>query len=388
MRPQARQKLGYYPLPMTEAQRIAARLQFPSPSTAAIDPCAGTGAALATIAAGKSVRRHAIELDAHRAGVARGNADEVIQGSAFDCHAPVESFSLLYLNPPYDFEIGEGRNQRMETVFLEHCYRWLKPGGILVLVIPFNRVYDCWRVLTPQFRDKAIYRLAARDSVLYKQIVLFGTRRTRQERDRLNDYSIQQGNLKLSELTRRYDAIPILGDTPERVFVVPPSGPARLEYRGLPLDHIEDLLAKSPATLQARRVTDARKIEFAGRPLTPLHKGHVGLCAVSGLLNGVFGTGNERHLAHWDAVKVADRSEEEDDAGAIVIREKERFSQRLTLLYGSGRFALLSETAPGKEKTDGERTLADGAAAVCPADEGSHDECQSSSGPVDCGAAG
>jgi hypothetical protein len=255
------------------------------------------------------------------------------------------------------------------------------------MVIPFNRVYDCWRVLTPHFRDKAIYRLTAPESVLYKQVVLFGTRRTRQERDRLTDYSIQQGNLKLSELTRHYDAIPVFGDTPERLFSVPPSGPARLEYRGLPLDHIEDLLVKSPATLQVRRVTEARKIEFTGRPLTPLHKGHVGLCAVSGLLNGVFGSGNERHLAHWDAVKVSDRTEEEDDAGAVVIRERERFSQRLTLLYGSGRFALLSETAPEKEKADGERASADGAAALCPADEGSRNECHSSSGPVNCGTA-
>ena len=209
MRPQARLKLGYYPLPIPEAQRIAACLQFSSPSITAIDPCAGTGEALATIAPGKSVRRYAIELDGYRAGEAGGTADEVIHGSAFDCHAPVESFSLLYLNPPYDFEVGEGRNQRMEAVFLEHCFRWLKLGGVLVLVIPFNRVYGCWRVLTPHFRDKAIFRLAAPESVLYKQVVLFGIRRTRQERDRLTDYSIEKANLKLSELTRYYDAIPV-----------------------------------------------------------------------------------------------------------------------------------------------------------------------------------
>ena len=388
MRPEARLKLGYYPLPSIEAQRIAGWLEFSSPATSVLDPCAGTGAALAAITPGNGVRRYAVELDAHRAGEAKERADEAIQGSAFDCHAPVESFSLLYLNPPYDFEVGEGRNQRMETVFLEHFFRWLKPGGVLVMVIPSNRVYDCGRVLTPHFRDKTIYRLAAPESVLYKQIVLFGIRRTRQERDRLTDYGVQQANLKLSDLTRRYDEIPVLGDIPERIFTVPPSPPARLEYRGLPLDHIEDLLAMSPASLQSRRVTDARKVEFTGRPLTPLHKGHVGLLCISGLLNGLFGDGEERHLAYWDAVKVSDRTEEEDDEGATVIREKERFSQRLTLLYGNGRFALLSETATGKEKSHGERTSADGAATVCSADEGSHDECQPASGQVGCGSAG
>jgi len=380
-------KLGYYPLPVKEAQRIAGCLQISSAATSVLDPCAGTGAALAMITPGEGVRRFAIELDAHRAAEAKGIADEVIQGSAFDCHAPVETFSLLYLNPPYDFEVGEGRNRRMETVFLEHFFRWLKPGGVLVMVIPFNRVDDCWRVLTPHFRDKAIYRLAASESVLYKQIVLFGIRRTRQERERLTDHSMQQANNKLSDLTRHYEEIPALGDLPDRTFVVPPSPPARLEYRGLPLDQIEDLLAMSAASLQARRVIDARKVEFTGRPLTPLHKGHVGLLCISGLLNGLFGKGEERHVAYWDAVKVSDRTEEEDDNGATVIREKERFSQRLTLLYGNGRFALLSETATGKEKIDGERTSADGAAEVRPADEGSHDKFQPASGPVGFGSA-
>jgi len=43
--------------------------------------------------------------------------------------------------------------------------------------------------------------------------------------------------------------------------------------------------------------------------LTPLHSGHVALCAVSGMLNGVFGSGKDLHVAAWQAVKVIDRSE-------------------------------------------------------------------------------
>jgi hypothetical protein len=40
-----------------------------------------------------------------------------------------ESFSLLYLNPPYDSEIGSAGNSRMERLFLEHTYRWLVMDG-------------------------------------------------------------------------------------------------------------------------------------------------------------------------------------------------------------------------------------------------------------------
>ena len=46
------------------------------------------------------------------------------------CEAP-ESFSLLYLNPPYDSEIGAIGNRRMEAVFLEQTYRWLRMEGVL-----------------------------------------------------------------------------------------------------------------------------------------------------------------------------------------------------------------------------------------------------------------
>jgi len=35
----------------------------------------------------------------------------------------VESLSLLYLNPPYDFECGQSQNRRLEQIFFEHCYR-------------------------------------------------------------------------------------------------------------------------------------------------------------------------------------------------------------------------------------------------------------------------
>ena len=59
----------------------------------------------------------------------------------FETHSPVESYSMLSLNPPYDHEIGEGKNQRLEQVFLEHTFRWLKPGGVLGMIVPFDRVY-------------------------------------------------------------------------------------------------------------------------------------------------------------------------------------------------------------------------------------------------------
>ncbi len=159
MRLAGRQRLGFYPLPIAEAKRIRTFLHFPEQVCLALDPCIGEGVAFAEVTRDAKTHRCEIELDAQRAALARSLADDVIHGNCFDVQCPVESFSLIYLNPPYDFEIGEDKSQRMERLFLEHVYRWLKRGGVLILVIPRAYIRDCGQILAYQFRDVRVYHL-------------------------------------------------------------------------------------------------------------------------------------------------------------------------------------------------------------------------------------
>jgi hypothetical protein len=177
--------------------------------------------------------------------------------------------------------------------------------------------------------------------VRYKQVVLFGVRRTRRERERLTDTDITRARLYYASLARNPSQVPVLPSQPEAQYDVPASGPAQLAYRGLPLDEIEDLLPQSAAYRQAARILFAQPASATGRPLTPLHAGHVGLLACSGLLNGIFGSDDQRHIAFWQAVKVVDKTEEEDDQGVVTVREKERFSNELMVVYSSGQVAIL-----------------------------------------------
>jgi len=117
----ARLKMGFYPLPISEAMRLRALLEFTGPASV-VDPCVGQGTALEIITQGAAVRRYGVELDAERAVIAQSKGIETIQGNAFDAIAKPESFSLLYLNPPYDSEIGQVANNRMERLFLDHTY--------------------------------------------------------------------------------------------------------------------------------------------------------------------------------------------------------------------------------------------------------------------------
>ena len=111
----ARLKMGFFPLPEAEARKIHSLLSFPFPCSV-LDPCAGRGTALNLITEGAQVERHGIELDTRRAEQAAASGIRTIQGNVFDTHAKVESFSLLYLNPPYDSEINLSGNRRLEML--------------------------------------------------------------------------------------------------------------------------------------------------------------------------------------------------------------------------------------------------------------------------------
>ena len=44
-----------------------------------------------------------------------GSGLEIVQGNTLEVHCAVESFSLLYLNPPYDWALGSGEGQSQQS---------------------------------------------------------------------------------------------------------------------------------------------------------------------------------------------------------------------------------------------------------------------------------
>jgi len=354
MRNVARLKMGYYPLPEVEGVKLRSLLSFGGPASV-VDPCVGQGTALYLVTSDAPVRRYGVELDAERARIASDNGIETIQGNAFDAIARPESFFLLYLNPPYDSEIGTIGNRRMEAVFLEHTYRWLRTEGVLSLVIPFERLHDCTGILSSHFACLNVFRMTDPDSVQYRQIAVFGVRRevrgsaVENNKRQLHSISVYGNFLELGELQP--------GACPP--YSIPPSGETTLNYRGLPYDILEDLLPQSGAWRQVAPLLLPRGDVATGRPITPLHGGHVGLLCTAGLLNGVFGEGENRHIARWRSVKHVTTFVEED-GDAEIIHHRERWTNELRLVYADGRTLKLTETPVKKEEedADGECTSA------------------------------
>ena len=338
MRPPGKTKLGFFPLPVAESERLRDCLLFP-PEFSALDPCVGDGVAFAHMLKGIEAQRYGIEIDANRVEQARNLGIETLHADTMDVRCPAESVSLLFLNPPYDLEIGPSNNRRLELAFLEHTHRWLKPGGVLVLVIPQPQLKACARILGEHFRDLTISRLTEPASVQYKQVAVLGTRPKRHPR--LRDSALLE-SVRWLETMAAEPSLPALTNRPGVRYEIPPSGPVVLTNMGIPLDEVEDLILGSAAYRQASRVLLPKQRDVRGRPLTPLHGGHVGLLCTAGMLNGVFGEGENLHIAHWRSVKFTDHWEEEAEDGTKTLHDRERFSHELTLVFANGRTQILT----------------------------------------------
>ena len=350
MRPHGKAKLGFFPLPVAEAERLRACLSFPS-EFSALDACVGDGVAFTHLLKATQARRYGIEIDANRVEQARSLGIETQQANTMDVRCPAEAFSLLYLNPPYDLEVGQTNNQRLELVFLEHTYRWLKCGGVLLFVIPQPQLKSCARVLGEHFTAVSVFKLTEPASVQYKQVVVFGVRRKRHQL--LRDSALLDAVRWLEALSSKTDLQVLSGDPPS-TYEAPPSGPAVLTNGGIPLDEVEDLLLDSAAYRQTSRLLLPKQRDVRGRPLTPLHGGHVGLLCTAGMLNGIFGEGEDRHIAHWRSLKFTDHWEEEEEDGTKILHDRESFSHELTLVFANGKTQILThekKDSPNEKRT-------------------------------------
>jgi hypothetical protein len=134
-------------------------------------------AALHQLTAGAAVAKYCVELTLNGPPAAAASGIATVQGNLFDTDSRVGSFSFLYLNPPYDSEIGSMGNKRMEYSFLEHTFRRLAESGVLLMVVPQERLGPNIPLLAANFTDLQVYRLTNPESERFDQVALLGMRK-------------------------------------------------------------------------------------------------------------------------------------------------------------------------------------------------------------------
>jgi predicted RNA methylase len=274
---------GYFPTPPRVASAVVRQLA-PSGSGSRrvirlLDPCAGTGEAAATVARSLGAESYGIELNEERAAVARGRLDRVLATSAFAVRIAHGAFSLLYLNPPYDYD---EEKRRLEHAFLTSFTRALCPGGVLVFLVPQRRLAVSARYLASHYSSFIAFRFPDPEFDAFRQMVLFAARRAQPA----HDPAAQAG---LEEWSKA--ELPPLPDTPPgRPISVPTLPGGEILFASLFFDPVQ-------AAVEAQRRgvwTQARLAEQIWppeerpvRPLMPLRRGHLALLIAAGMLNNV-----------------------------------------------------------------------------------------------------
>ncbi|HHW17490.1 MAG TPA: class I SAM-dependent methyltransferase [Firmicutes bacterium] len=167
MRLTAQIKMGYYPTPDVVVNLIRPMLEFPSQEFPVLDPCCGTGKALADLVAGTAAVTYGIELDLGRAREADKHLNCVAKGAFEQATVAKNAFSLVLLNPPYDADTSNFETRRKEHTFLRETTPLLVDEGILVYIVPQQRIspqiakhldysyeaISCWRFPPKEYRD-------------------------------------------------------------------------------------------------------------------------------------------------------------------------------------------------------------------------------------------
>lgn len=153
-----------------------------------VDPCAGDGEAIAGLRdiwtpAHYWGRILAVEMEKVRAA---GHAKHLeLEAGSFDLSVRADAFhveidakggaSLLFLNPPYDFDKEHGR---LEQRFLERWTQALEPGfGVLMFLVPHYALKASAAFLSCQFEEVRAWRFPAEHFDAFKQCVLLARRR-------------------------------------------------------------------------------------------------------------------------------------------------------------------------------------------------------------------
>lgn len=327
-RMESQKGMGYYPTPETVLPLIREHLEFPEEPFNALDPCAGTGAALKGLTDGTPARTFGIELDLTRGGTCRGALERVVVGDFFSTEIAPKSFQLAFVNPPYDFDKGEdvgedGRKtgDRTEVAFLSRASDLLVAGCVLVLLVPASALNtQMLNLLAFRFEGVDAYRFPDPEFSTFKQVVVLArSKGARQKKTALSEEI--KGAQAAGGLT-----LPVLGQYDEGAtfdpFAVPAGTPVK-KFRSRFLDSHEALAAskESPAWGRMQRLTTEASDTLTGTPPLPLRKEYIVLLMAAGVLNGPVGRGADRHLVRAKPVKVStfhpDEKDEDGESGVI-----------------------------------------------------------------------
>ena len=121
-----------------------------------------------------SMETFGIELHRDRAEEAERRLDHVLAADLFATSIANGAFGLLFLNPPYDYD---AEDKRTEHAFLTQTTRYLADDGLLVFIVPRQRLAVSARYLSTHYGRMQCWAFPDPERQVFDQVVLFGYRK-------------------------------------------------------------------------------------------------------------------------------------------------------------------------------------------------------------------
>jgi predicted RNA methylase len=292
-------KAGFFPTLPEIVKMISSFIQAEEPVGRLLDPCSGTGDALAQIAHGLhvDVKTYGVELDKERARQAKSVLTKVVDGDLFRVRAKKGSFSFMLLNPPYHQDPGE--NKRFEHTFLTISTPYLQTGGVLAYLIPQKRLSKrIARYLASWYQQFIVYRFPGKSYESFGQIVLFATKKPKSFLD-------ETAYARLTMVPET--VLKELYAKEKPVYTIPKNtvDDKSFYFRSLDLnmEELQKEVEAHGAWEQVKQMMYPPMEDVKGKVLMPLRKGHLAILIACGLCNGILEKNGKRLLIKGIAKK-------------------------------------------------------------------------------------
>lgn len=178
-------KLGFYPTDPVHCKKIATMLRWPKKEVNVLEPSIGDGVALSCVlenADKENLHTFGVELNTDIYNALNERKDQM--GIDYLLHADFlkgvkisnNKFNFCFANPPYG---DEADGVRLEQLFCEKIFGYMKSRGLFCLVIPYYILKNdkFVRSFFGRFEPLSVYRFEDAEYQKYKQIVVFSKRR-------------------------------------------------------------------------------------------------------------------------------------------------------------------------------------------------------------------
>ena len=291
MRLAAQAKGGFYPTPPRVVDLIAELIHTPSgaynrgrETLRILDPCCGAGEALAQLAQRLDrpnaipIETYGVELHRDRAQEAEERLGHALASDLFATSIANGAFGLLLLNPPYDYD---SEDKRTEHAFLTHTTRYLADSGLLVFIVPRQRLAVSARYLSTHYGRMRCWAFPDPEREVFDQVVLMGYRKADPVPDPHAERMVMEWAVGEPEPLRSQ---PYTDYSPETT----PAGDILFTTRTVdPVAAAAE--ARRSGLWASTEITDtlwpAR--DSRTRPLMPLRRGHMAMLVAAGFLDNL-----------------------------------------------------------------------------------------------------